>query len=142
MSTVKEQLSSASQQEQKEVDEATTKAKSRYNHILSLYNTKLAKLKDILAAQIRLESEIRELKLWLTEFENRISEPWKFKGIGLEEYKSNLKSHSDIEKKINQNSEKVSTILNQGEILLNDFDIPMYSALIPLLMYSDVRITN
>merc|ERR1719318_399092 len=128
LSKIKEQLSSASQQEQNEVDEATTKEKSSYNHILSLYNTKLAKLIDILAAQIRLESELRELKLWLTEFENRISQPWKFKGIGLEEYKSNLKSHSDIEKKINQNSEKVSTVLNQGEILLNDFDNPSASS--------------
>merc|ERR1712106_114183 len=128
LNNMKEQLSSASPQEQKEVDEATAKAKSRYNQILSLYNAKLAKIKDILAEQIRLESEIRELKLWLTEFENRISEPWKFKGIGLEEYKDNLKSHSDIEKKINQNSEKVSTVLNQGEILLNDFDNPSASS--------------
>merc|ERR1712106_990664 len=128
LNKVKEQLCSASPQEQKEVEEATTIANSRYNYILSLYNTKLAKLKDILAAQMRLESELRELKLWLSEFENRINEPWRFKGIGLEEYKSNIKSHSDIEKKINQNSEKVSTVLNQGEILLNDFDNPSASS--------------
>eukprot|EP00092_Neocalanus_flemingeri_P025196 GFUD01027327.1.p1 GENE.GFUD01027327.1~~GFUD01027327.1.p1 ORF type:complete len:2646 (+),score=708.19 GFUD01027327.1:241-8178(+) len=124
---VEEQLCSASHQEQKEIEEATKSANSSYKNILNLYNIKLAKLKDILAAQMRLESELRELKVWLSDFENRINEPWRLKGIGLEEYKNNLKSHSDIEKKINQNSEKVSTVLNQGEILLNDFDNPSAS---------------
>jgi len=124
---VKEQLCSVSLQEQKEVEEAINIANSRYEFILNFYTTKLAKLKDILAAQMRLEVELRELKLWISEFENKLNEPWRFKGIGLEEYKDNLKAHSDIEKKINKNSEKVSTILNQGEILLSDFDNPSAS---------------
>ena len=127
LNKVKDQLCTSSPQEQKEVEEATKTANSRHQHILSQYSNKLTKLKDILAAQTRLESELRELKLWLSDFENKINEPWRFKGIGLEEYKINLKSLSDIGKKINQNSERVSTILNQGEILLIDFEHPSNS---------------
>jgi len=128
LNKVKEQLSSASPQEIEEVKDATIISQSRYSQIISLHSNKLAKLKDILSEQVRLEAEIRQLKLWLTELENRLNEPSKFKGIGLDEYKNNLKSHSDIEKQINKNSEKVSTILNQGEILINDFDNPSASS--------------
>merc|ERR1711915_528214 len=119
---VKDQLYLSLDSEKKEVDEAILMAKSRYNDLLQLYKTKLDKLKNILNTQEKLESDLRELNRLLTEIENKISESTKLTGIGLEEYKINLKSHCDLEKRINQNSERVSRVLNQGEILINDFD--------------------
>ena len=72
---------------------------------------------------IFLQSSLTQ-KARLSDFENKISEPWKFSGVGLNEYKNNVKSLNEIERKLKQNSEKVNTILNRGEIVLNDVDSP------------------
>ena len=113
-------IAEANWAEAEDVAEETTKAQEKYEKLKENCRTRLAKLNQILSAQLKLETELRELKLWLSDFENKISEPWKFAGVGLEEYKKNTQSLAEIERKIQHNSEKINTTLNRGELVLND----------------------
>ena len=113
-------IAEANWAEKEDVAEETTKAEEKYEKLKEISRTRLGKLNKILSAQLKLETELRELKLWLSDFENKISEPWKFAGVGLEEYKKNTQSLAEIERKIQHNSEKINTTLNRGELVLND----------------------
>ena len=117
---IKTLIAEANWAEKEDVAEETTKAEEKYEKLREISRTRLAKLNQILTAQLKLETELRELKLWLSDFENKISEPWKFAGVGLEEYKKNTKSLAEIERKVQHNSEKINTTLNRGELVLND----------------------
>ena len=117
---IKTLITEANWAEKEEVAEETKQAEELYEKLREISRTRLAKLNHILSAQLKLETELRELKLWLSDFENKISEPWKFAGVGLEEYKKNTKSIAEIEREIQHNSEKINTTLNRGELVLTD----------------------
>ena len=122
LNTIKDKIVEANWLEKEDVVEEARKAQLKYDNLKEIHKTKLDKLNKILAAQLKLETDLRELKLWLSDFENKISEPWKFAGVGLNEYKNNVKSLNEMERKLKQNSEKVNRTLNSGEIVVSEVD--------------------
>ena len=121
----KDQIVEAEWLEKDDVVEEAREAQIKYKHLEEVCRTKLTKLNKILAAQLKLETELRELKLWLSDLEKRITEPRKYSGLGLNEYKNNVKSLNEIERTLKQNSERVNTTLNRGEIVLSDAEGPL-----------------
>ena len=73
---------------------------------------------------MKLETELQELKHWLSENEKRINEPLKFECVSSEHKKESETKIIDIELQLKQHSEKISAILNHGEMLLSDQDSP------------------
>ena len=63
-------IAEANWAEKEDVAEETTKAEEKYEKLKEISRTRLGKLNKILSAQLKLETELRELKLWLSDFEN------------------------------------------------------------------------
>merc|ERR1712059_51505 len=100
------------------VEKEAQLARQKYEHIVALLNSRQAKEKVSLTAQSTLETELKQLRQWLSEFEERVSKPYKLHGTSLEEYKQQMQLQAELEKDINQHSLRVSTVLNEGEVLL------------------------
>merc|ERR1712079_706996 len=89
-----------------------------------LLASRQSKLSELLESQLKLETKLSELKLWMSDFEKKVQCPWKFTAVNPEEKKKLDDMLVDMERKIKQNSERVSLVLNQGEMLLSDNDSP------------------
>jgi len=102
----------------------TENVQDRWKEIKLKWQNRLNKLREVQEAQKKLEEDLREMQIWLNEFERNLNDPMRFKTISEQEYKAKMKEHNDLEKKINQQSQKVSNILNRGEVLATDEDSP------------------
>ena len=107
-----------------EITQKTNDASEQYENLKNHFDKKLAKLHQILDAQLKLETELQELEHWLSEHEKRTNEPWKFESVSSDHRKESEANILDIELKIKQHSGKISSILNHGEMLLSDQDSP------------------
>ena len=121
---LKDQITEEKISDSDEINKKTDDAFKQYKDLKNHFDKKLAKLHQILDAQLKLETELQELKHWLSENEKRINEPLKFECISSEHKKENETEIIDIELQLKQHSEKISSILNHGDMLLSDQDSP------------------
>ena len=121
---LKDQITAEKLCDSDEVTKKANDASTQYENVKNHFDKKLAKLHKILDAQLKLETELQELEHWMSEHEKRINEPWKLECVSADQRKESETSILDIELKIKQNSGKISSILNHGEMLLSDQDSP------------------
>ena len=107
-----------------EVFSKVSEVNSQYQKLKDLLASRQSKLSELLESQLKLETKLSELKLWMSDFEKKVQCPWKFTAVNPEEKKKLDDMLVDMERKIKQNSERVSLVLNQGEMLLSDNDSP------------------
>ena len=107
-----------------EVISKASEVNSQYQKLKDLHASRQSKLSELLESQLKLETKLSELKLWMSDFEKEIRCPWKFTVVNPEEKKKSDDMLVDMERKIKQNSERVSLVLNQGEMLVSDNDSP------------------
>merc|ERR1712045_58256 len=75
---LKDQMTKEKFSDSDEITQKTDDALKQYKDLKNHFDKKLAKLHQILDAQLKLETELQELKQWLSEIEKRINEPMKF----------------------------------------------------------------
>ena len=121
---LKDQMTEEKFSDSDEITQKTDDALKQYKDLKNHFDKKLAKLHQILDAQLKLETELQELKHWLSEIEKRINEPMKFECVSSEHKKESETKIIDIELQLKQHSEKISSILNHGEMLISDQDSP------------------
>ena len=121
---LKDQIAAEKLFESDGITDKTIAATDAYEKLKIQFDKKLTKLHQILDAQLKLETELQELKHWLSEHEKIINEPWKLECVSLEQKKESEKNILEVEMKLKQHSGKISSILNQGEMLLSDPDSP------------------
>ena len=121
---LKDQITEEKFSDSDEINKKTDDALKQYKDLKNHFDKKLAKLHQILDAQLKLETELQELKHWLSENEKRINEPLKFECASSEYKKESETEIIDIELQLKQHSEKISSILNHGDMLLSDQDSP------------------
>jgi DNA repair exonuclease SbcCD ATPase subunit len=121
---LKDQMTEEKFSDSEEIIQKTDDASKQYKDLKNYFDKKLAKLHQLLDAQLKLETELQELKHWLSETEKRINEPMKFECISSEHKKESENKIIDKELQLKQHSEKISSILNHGEMLISDQDSP------------------
>ena len=121
---LKDQMTEEKFSDSEEITQKTDDASKQYKDLKNHFDKKLAKLHQLLDAQLKLETELQELKYWLSETEKRINEPMKFECISSEHKKESETKIIDNELQLKQHSEKISSILNHGEMLISDQDSP------------------
>lgn len=110
--------------ERTEVEEAAAEARRKYLLVVTLLTSQLTKQRNTTAAQSSLEAELKQLVQWLAQFEDRVRRPQEVRGTSLQEYKAALEDQASLDREVNQHSGSVSTVLNDGEVLLLDSPSP------------------
>ena len=101
-----------------EVETAAAESRKIYQEVASLLKAHLAKQRNSLNAQVALEKDLRELQLWLAQFEVHVKKPWNVGGTSEAEYSAATQVQASLDRELNQQSGRVSGLLNDGEVLL------------------------
>merc|ERR1712130_248167 len=101
-----------------EVEVAAAQSRKSYEEVTSLLKALLAKQRNSMNAQVALEDDLREFKLRLTQFEEHVKKPWNQGGTSEAEYLAASQVQATLDRELNQQSGRVSSLLNDGEVLL------------------------
>ena len=101
-----------------EVEAAAAESRKIYQEVAGLLKAHLAKQRNSLNAQVALEKNLRELQLWLAQFEVHVKKPWNVGGTSEAEYSAATQVQASLDRELNQQSGRVSGLLNDGEVLL------------------------
>ena len=101
-----------------EVEVAAAQSRKSYEEVTSLLKALIAKQRNSINAQVALEDDLREFKLWLTQFETHVKKPWNQGGTSEAEYLAASQVQASLDRELNQQSGRVSSLLNDGEVLL------------------------
>ena len=104
--------------DRQEVEEAAARATTSYQAVLELLETLLARQRNSQSAEMAFNTELNILKQWLADFEARARTPADLRGTSEKEYKEAKERQAALDREINQESGRVSTVLNDGEVLL------------------------
>ena len=72
----------------------TENVQDRWKEIKLKWQNRLNKLREVQEAQKKLEEDLREMQIWLNEFERNLNDPMRFKTISEQEYKAKMKEHN------------------------------------------------
>ncbi|XP_053922750.1 nesprin-2 [Cuculus canorus] len=105
-----------------EIDDKLNKINDRWQHLLDAIGARVKKLKETLAFIQLLDKNMSNLRTWLARIESELSKPVVYDICDDQEIQKRLAEQQDLQRDIEQQTERVESVFNICEVLLHDSD--------------------
>ncbi|XP_033126157.1 nesprin-1-like isoform X2 [Anneissia japonica] len=105
-----------------DIEYKLAKLNDRWHHLMELIIARVKKLQETLTAVQQLDSNMANLKQWLSYIEKELACPVNYESCGNEEIQEKLLHQMEIQKDIEKHSTGVGSVLSLCEMLLHDCD--------------------